>query len=129
MVSLIMFELVMVVLFGLKWVCIHFPLERCAEMELRQHHTSMCFFPMFVSVSVELLGKTFNSQPVFCFFCVVLLKLHHCFFELTLCLQFTVYVLGREKNRILRNLYQTNNKQGFGIGKAMWRLSGGRVMT
>ncbi|EFX88825.1 hypothetical protein DAPPUDRAFT_311218 [Daphnia pulex] len=63
MVSL-MFELSMVLLFGVKWVCSHFPLERCGEMELRQTCSSTSYFnvlfPMFVSVSVELLGKTVN---------------------------------------------------------------------
>jgi hypothetical protein len=65
------------------------------------------------------------------FFCVVgvLRKLRHYCVELSLWLQFTVYNLGREKNRIMRNFCQTNNKLAFGIGKVMWRLSGGRVMT
>jgi hypothetical protein len=27
------------------------------------------------------------------------------------------------------NLCQTNNKHAFGIGKGMWRLSGGKVMS
>ena len=64
----VMFELFMVLLFGVKWVYSHFPPERCAEMELRQTCSStsysMCYFPMFVSVSVEAVGL--NSQPLFC---------------------------------------------------------------
>ena len=79
----------------------------------------------------KLVKDLFASSKSDCFFCVVgvLRKLCHYCVELSLWLQFTVYNLGREKNRIMRNFCQTNNKLAFGIGKEMWRLSVGRVIT
>ena len=64
MVSL-MFELFMVLLFGVKWVCCHFPFERCAEMELRQTCSSTSYFNvLFPYVCVRAVLSCWAKQSL-----------------------------------------------------------------
>jgi hypothetical protein len=58
MVSLL-FELFMVLLFGVQWFCCHFPVEKCTEMELVQtcsstSHLNVSFF--YVGVRAVLIS-------------------------------------------------------------------------